>query len=138
MYLLNLTSPQYIVEKLLDINERGSFVPPATLAGDAQAKQRLKQDDELFNIARLVNCTWFAQVVFSDYFATILGLVRDGSSWNLNPFGVRVWPLCEAKILMAGRSKSENQTIPWWSVGKGTASAWKYVFLRSVVGFSPY
>ena len=27
-------------------------------------------------------------VVFSDYFSTILGLVRDGSSWSLEPFEV--------------------------------------------------
>ena len=27
-------------------------------------------------------------VVFSDYFSTILGLVRDGNSWSLEPFEV--------------------------------------------------
>ena len=27
-------------------------------------------------------------VVFSDYFSTILGLVRDGNSWSLTPFEV--------------------------------------------------
>ena len=32
--------------------------------------------------------TWFASTVFSDYFSAILGLVRQGSSWSLNPFGV--------------------------------------------------
>ena len=30
------------------------------------------------------------QVVFSDYFSCILGLVRQGSSWSLNPFGVNI------------------------------------------------
>lgn len=33
--------------------------------------------------------TWFASAVFSDYFSAILGLVRQGSNWSLNPFGVR-------------------------------------------------
>jgi linoleate 10R-lipoxygenase len=42
---------------------------------------------EIFQIARLCNCVWFAEVVFSDYFSAILGLVRKGSSWSLEPFG---------------------------------------------------
>ncbi|KAF8578807.1 linoleate diol synthase [Ramaria rubella] len=79
----------YIAQRIYEINERATFVDPTTFQGDDPKvmKKRLAQDDELFNTARLVNCMWFAQVVFSDYFASILGLVRDGSSWNLNPFG---------------------------------------------------
>ncbi|EJD44726.1 putative linoleate diol synthase [Auricularia subglabra TFB-10046 SS5] len=46
----------------------------------------LKQDDEIFNTAKLINVAWFAMAVFSDYFSTILGLVRNGSSWTLDPF----------------------------------------------------
>ena len=34
----------------------------------------------------MVNCGWFGSAVFSDYVAAILGLVRQGSSWSLNPF----------------------------------------------------
>lgn len=52
--------------------------------------QRLFEDcfvTEIFQIARLCNCAWFAAVVFSDYFSAILGLVRQGSSWSLEPFG---------------------------------------------------
>ena len=45
-----------------------------------------KQDEEIFQIARLINCGWFANVVFSDYFSAILGLVRMGISWSLDPF----------------------------------------------------
>ena len=33
-----------------------------------------------------MNCAWFASAVFADYVAAILGLVRQGSSWSLNPF----------------------------------------------------
>ncbi|KAF8512919.1 linoleate diol synthase [Gautieria morchelliformis] len=77
----------YIAKRLLDINERGGYVDPETLKGSDKEAARLAQDDEIFNTTRLVNCMWFAQIVFSDYFAAILGLVRDGSSWNLNPFG---------------------------------------------------
>lgn len=79
----------YIARKLLAINERGTYVDPSTLRTDipAQKNKLLAQEEELFQIARLINCGWFASVVFSDYFSCILGLVRDGSSWSLNPFG---------------------------------------------------
>ncbi|KAF8892276.1 heme peroxidase [Infundibulicybe gibba] len=78
----------YIARKLLEVNERGTYVDPDTVSPDvptAKAKL-LAQEEELFQIARMVNCGWFASVVFSDYFSCILGLVRDGSSWSLNPF----------------------------------------------------
>ena len=73
---------------------------------DSKAKL-IAQEEEIFQTARLVNCGWFGMgmhhllfiiwiliphalliVVFSDYFSTILGLVRDGSSWSLIPFDV--------------------------------------------------
>ncbi|KAJ7131370.1 linoleate diol synthase [Mycena epipterygia] len=73
----------YIAKKIFEINERGTYQDPKTLSGD----KLLAQDEELFQTARLVNCGWFGSVVFSDYFSSILGLVRDGSSWSLNPFG---------------------------------------------------
>lgn len=78
----------YIAKKLLDINERGTYVDPSTLRSDKPAEKAklLAQEEELFQIARLINCGWFASVVFSDYFSCILGLVRTGSSWSLDPF----------------------------------------------------
>ncbi|TDL21825.1 linoleate diol synthase [Rickenella mellea] len=83
----------YIARKLLDINERGTWINPSTLSTtpgseeDPSHKQKLtQQDEEIFQTARLINCAWFAAVVFSDYFSAILGLVRNGSSWGLDPF----------------------------------------------------
>lgn len=38
----------------------------------------------------MINCAWFGSCVFSDYFSAILGLVRQGNSWSLNPFGVEL------------------------------------------------
>ncbi|KAK0446778.1 linoleate diol synthase [Armillaria borealis] len=73
----------YIAQKLYEVNEHGTFVDPSTLSEE----NARKQDEELFQTARLVNCGWFGGVVFSDYFSCILGLVREGSSWSLNPFG---------------------------------------------------
>ncbi|KAH9479383.1 Linoleate 10R-lipoxygenase [Psilocybe cubensis] len=78
----------YIAAKLLEINERGTYVDPATVSMDDPASKAkiLAQEEEIFQIARLINCGWFGMIVFSDYFSTILGLVRDGSSWSLTPF----------------------------------------------------
>ena len=46
----------------------------------------IKQEEEIFQTARLINCGWFRSVVFSDYFSAILGLVRQGNTWSLDPF----------------------------------------------------
>ncbi|KIP10018.1 hypothetical protein PHLGIDRAFT_101881 [Phlebiopsis gigantea 11061_1 CR5-6] len=78
----------YIAKKLLEINERGTFEDPDSMADDDQrAAKLLAQEEELFQTARLINCGWFGSCVFSDYFSAILGLVRQGNSWSLNPFG---------------------------------------------------
>ncbi|KAI9449938.1 linoleate diol synthase [Lactarius psammicola] len=45
------------------------------------------QDKDIFETARLINCAWFGAAIFSDYFSSILGLARQGSTWSLNPFG---------------------------------------------------
>lgn len=63
-----------------------------TSTDPAKNKKLLEQDEEIFQTARLCNIGWFGSVVFSDYFSSILGLVRLGSSWSLNPFEVS--PLC--------------------------------------------
>jgi hypothetical protein len=75
----------FIAKKLFEINERGTYQDPATLPAGGQLF--LAQEEEIFQLARLCNSAWFASVVFSDYFSCILGLVRQGSSWSLNPFG---------------------------------------------------
>jgi linoleate 10R-lipoxygenase len=54
----------YIAKKLLEINERGTFVDPSTLdANDEKQKKKLMdQDEELFQVSRLINSNWFATV----------------------------------------------------------------------------
>jgi len=73
----------YIAKKIFDINERGTYQDVSKLSGAALAAQ----EEDLFQTARLVNCGWFGTVIFSDYVSCILGLVRLGSNWSLNPFG---------------------------------------------------
>ncbi|KDQ61436.1 hypothetical protein JAAARDRAFT_203950 [Jaapia argillacea MUCL 33604] len=79
----------YIAKKLLEINERGTYIDPATIPLDDPERNSklLDQEEDIFQTARLINVAWFGGVVFSDYFSCILGLVRQGSSWSLNPFG---------------------------------------------------
>ncbi|KAG2350116.1 heme peroxidase [Suillus weaverae] len=74
----------YIARRLLEINERGTWKDPAQHS--ISQAQLGKQDEEIFQIARLNNCAWFAAIVFSDYFSCILGIVRQGSNWSLEPF----------------------------------------------------
>ncbi|PIL25197.1 cytochrome P450 [Ganoderma sinense ZZ0214-1] len=72
----------YIAKRLLELNERGTYSDPLP----TDPKALLLQDEDIFQTARLINCAWFAGIVMSDYFAAILGLVRQGSSWAFNPF----------------------------------------------------
>ncbi|KAI9456900.1 linoleate diol synthase [Russula earlei] len=79
----------YIANKLLKINERGSYANPDNIPfDDPQREKKLAlQDEDIFQTARLINCAWFGSIIFSDYLSSILGLVRQGSTWSLDPFG---------------------------------------------------
>lgn len=49
------------------------------------------QEDELFQRSRLVNCGYFMKVILGDYVGAILGLIRDGNTWRLDPLAVRLY-----------------------------------------------
>lgn len=53
---------QYIAKKLFEINERGTYENPAKLkSDDPESKAKLlAQEEEIFQIARLINAGWFA------------------------------------------------------------------------------
>ncbi|KAJ7925601.1 heme peroxidase [Mycena leptocephala] len=70
----------FTAQRILQVNELGTY--RSRVEDDAK---RLAQDDEIFNRARLVNCGYFMRIVLGDYVGAILGLVRDGSSWRLDP-----------------------------------------------------
>ena len=72
----------YYSEKILQINERGTWVDPSK-KGDwdkLTLEAKPKQDDEIFNMASLIKWGHFASAVFSDYVAATLGLVIDLNS----------------------------------------------------------
>ncbi|KAF9257706.1 heme peroxidase [Marasmius fiardii PR-910] len=71
----------YIADKLLKINERGRWTDPPPTDPTALAKQ----DEEIFQTARLVNCGHFMSLIMGDYVAGFLGL-SEGNAWNMNAF----------------------------------------------------
>lgn len=83
-------STQYIASQIYSINEWGTYRDPTSLSSESESgKAALKaQDDEIFERARLVNTGFFMQMVLGDYVGAILGLVRDGLEWRLDPLSV--------------------------------------------------
>ena len=79
---------QYIANKLLELNERGTYVDPDAIPSHkAEHTSKITtQDEDIFQTARLINCAWFVRIIMSDYLGVILGMVRQGSSWSLDPF----------------------------------------------------
>ncbi len=69
---------------LLSINENGTWSDPPP----ANPIALEKQDEEIFQTARLVNCGHFMAVFLGDYVAGFLGLGHSGNSWSINPFDV--------------------------------------------------
>lgn len=43
----------------------------------------------------MVNTAYFMQIILADYVGGILGLVRDGLTWRLDPLAVRCFPIAE-------------------------------------------
>jgi linoleate 10R-lipoxygenase len=74
---------------LLEINERQTYTYPENIPMNdpERAKKIADQDEDIFHTARLINCAWFGSAIFADYFSSILGLFRQGSTRSLNPFG---------------------------------------------------
>ena len=70
---------QYIAQKILDINEWGTYSNHPV-----DEARRIAQDDEILSRAKLVNCGFFIQIALGDYVGGILGLSRDGNRWRLN------------------------------------------------------
>ncbi|KAN0138091.1 hypothetical protein V8E53_003980 [Lactarius tabidus] len=71
-----------------NINERQTYTYPKNIPmNDPDRAKKITDQEDIFLTARLINCAWFGSAIFADYFSSILGLVRQGSTWSLNPFG---------------------------------------------------
>ncbi|KAJ6481195.1 heme peroxidase [Mycena vulgaris] len=80
----NARSDHYIATMLLKINERKRWTEPPP----ADEAKKAKQDEEIFQTAKLVNCGHFMSLVMNDYVAGFLGLSEglESSLFN-NAFG---------------------------------------------------
>ncbi|KAM0789376.1 hypothetical protein ACM66B_000206 [Microbotryomycetes sp. NB124-2] len=73
----------FIVHRLAQINESGKY---REWSDDPTLQDAMtKQDEELFQTARLINCGWFMQIIFYDYIRVILHLNETESIWSLVP-----------------------------------------------------
>lgn len=88
----------HIAERILQINENGAYSDPPS-ADDPAAL--MNQDDDIFNRARLVNCGHFVNIIFSDYVGAILGLIKDASTWRLDPLEVGPVVACRSVWLIS-------------------------------------
>jgi linoleate 10R-lipoxygenase len=81
----------YIANKLFEIDEHKTYTERESMfriaPDDLERQKKISdQDEDIFQTARLINCAWFRATIFSDYFSSILGLVRQGSTSSFNPF----------------------------------------------------
>ena len=70
----------YIAKKLFELNERSAYENPATLSEEDNARQ----DEDIFQRARLINCGYYVHVVLCDYIPAILNQMGN-TEWFLNP-----------------------------------------------------
>ncbi|KAJ7621147.1 heme peroxidase [Roridomyces roridus] len=80
MLIILSRNHNFTAQKILEINEGGTYKSKF----DSEA-EKIIQDDEIFNRARLVNCGYFMQIILGDYVGAILRLVEDGYTWRLDP-----------------------------------------------------
>lgn len=81
---IELTTAKYIAQKILELNEFGSYSWPPPNDDSA----RRAQCDEIFHRSRLVNTAFLMQIILTDYVGCILGFVRDGVTWRIDPLKV--------------------------------------------------
>ncbi|CAG8505142.1 15835_t:CDS:10 [Acaulospora colombiana] len=135
----------YVSQKLLDINEAGwykrpAFPPPKAnsigvkqlfakefAAGGEDMEIIKKQDDDIFNRARLINCAYFMNAILGDYLSGILGTFREASEWCLNPL---------EEIRQGGRTvvnRAEGNQVTWHATMPPVDEQWLEDAFKSVL-----
>jgi len=76
-----LTLAQFIAHHLLLNNEGKKWIDPSKAGNNSISISR--QDDEIFAIARLINCVHFKNVVVEDFLKVVSGLPSVGSALNI-------------------------------------------------------
>ena len=87
----NRVMEKYIAHRLLENNEQKRWRDPSILPSpidDEPHPESTIQDDEIFKMARLINCKAFRNVVVEDFLKGLLGLANVGNSAGLDLFKV--------------------------------------------------
>lgn len=79
-------STQYIAHYLLLNNEENKWVDPS--AYGSFNPRLAQQDDEIFHLARSINCVHFKNVVSEDFIKVLIGLPNVGKGTNLDLLAV--------------------------------------------------
>ncbi|KZP19344.1 heme peroxidase [Athelia psychrophila] len=101
----------YIAGELLkNEKEARNWTDPSLLQWDTL--KRNKQDDEIFELARLVNCVHFVNIVITDYVGGVMGRTRDGGGWPLNASIFDVINLPDRAITFANLKNPLPDAVP--------------------------
>jgi linoleate 10R-lipoxygenase len=91
----NHTMDKHIAQRLLQNNEQERWRDPLTYSSstpDSSLSELAKQDDEIFKMARLINCGTFKNVIVEDFLKGLLGLANVGYNAGLDLFKVTYIP----------------------------------------------
>ncbi|KAF9458998.1 heme peroxidase [Collybia nuda] len=127
-------SQQYIAEMILKINEKGKWSDPPP----EDAALRAKQDEEIFQTTRLINCGHFMSLIMGDYVAGFLGL-SEGNAWNLDAFD----PIKPRDGPEIGRGEGNHCSVEfnvvyrWHATTSAKDEKWTEDFLNSIVEGKP-
>jgi len=94
---------KHIARRLLQNNEQERWRDPLTYSSsipDPSLSELAQQDDEIFKMARLINCGTFKNVIVEDFLKGLLGLANVGYNAGLDLFKVTYIPLCSGLPLI--------------------------------------
>ncbi|KAK4702162.1 linoleate 10R-lipoxygenase, partial [Phenoliferia sp. Uapishka_3] len=126
----------FLANKLFLINENNAFKPVSELTTEAAAKQ----DEVLFQTAKLINCAFFVNVVFYDYIRVILNQNTTTSTWALFP-NMAIKPLGGAAVERGvGNSCSIEFNIlyRWHSAISAEDEKWTEDLFKKVLPDKPF
>ncbi|GAA6004081.1 hypothetical protein JCM10207_002416 [Rhodosporidiobolus poonsookiae] len=126
----------YIADMLFKINEHGKYKPSDELDEAGKAKQ----DDDLFEKARLINCGWFTNIVVQDYVRTILNVNTTTSLWSLSPAtAARDFPAGWSPRGVGNACSAEfNILYRWHSAISEKEEKWIEGVFRQYIGDKPF
>lgn len=80
----------YVAEQLLAIDENSRFGLPKgavweRLSAEDKKKAQIRQDEDLFQTARLVTCGMYIQIAIHDYLRCLMQMHGHDTAWTLDP-----------------------------------------------------